>query len=157
MTLEPVFVAGESGLPVQMHQSRQATLGGIDVEWDWVVSGAPAWSTHVALSGIQAQYVQGNALPWIPPNNARWELHWKGEVKESGAILSSVVLEASRDAVLVHGGVNWTSVRPSFRWVTSLQVVNLTNQTYIPTLSLLRNVGIPEPGRNIRLQLTFEW
>ena len=157
MTLVPLFVAGESGLPVQMHQSRQAILRGIDVEWDWVISGAPAWTTHVALSGIQAQDVQGDALPWIPPNNARWELHRKGEVKESGFIHSSVVLEASRDAVLVHGGVNWTRVRPSFRWVTSLQVVNLTNQTYIPTLSLLRNVGIPEPGRNVRLQLTFEW
>lgn len=76
---------------------------------------------------------------------------------ESLAMQSSVIVEASRDAVLVHAGMSWTLEGASRRWVTNLQVMNLTNQTYIPTLSLLRNVGVPEPGRNVRLQLVFEW
>ena len=33
------------------------------------------------------------------------------------------------------------------------QVINLTNQAYIPTLSLLRNLDIQEPGTNVRVQL----
>jgi outer membrane receptor protein involved in Fe transport len=129
----------------------------VDVEFDWVIPELPAWSTHCALSAIQATDDQGDVLPWIPPNNARWELTRKGQALETLAMQSSVVVEASRDAVLVHAGVSWTSEGPSRRWVTNLQVMNLTNQTYIPTLSLLRNVGVPEPGRNVRLQLMFEW
>ena len=31
----------------------------------------------------------------------------------------------------------------------------MTNQTYVPTLSLLRNLGIAEPGRNVRLQVVY--
>ena len=37
------------------------------------------------------------------------------------------------------------------------QVINVTNQTYVPTLSLLRNLGIAEPGRNVRLRVVYAW
>lgn len=157
MALTSLEEVGVSGLPIQLHQARQATLRGVDIEFDWVIPELPAWSTHCALSAIQATDDQGDVLPWIPPNNARWELTRRGQTLETLAMQSSVVVEASRDAVLVHAGVSWTSEGASRRWVTNLQVMNLTNQTYIPTLSLLRNVGVPEPGRNVRLQLMFEW
>lgn len=157
MALTSLEEVGASGLPVQLHQAQRATLRGADVEFDWVIPAFPAWSTHCALSAIQATDDQGDVLAWIPPNNGRWELTRKGQAMESLAMQSSVIVEASRDAVLVHAGMSWTSEGASRRWVTNLQVMNLTNQTYIPTLSLLRNVGVPEPGRNVRLQLVFEW
>ena len=64
--------------------------------------------------------------------------------------MSGLVLEASRDAVLVHAS---TSVQWGPRLRVNAQVINLTNQAYIPTLSLLRNLDIQEPGTNLRVQL----
>jgi len=61
-----------------------------------------------------------------------------------------VVVEASRDAVLVHASTSWEWGE---RIRLNAQVINATNVTYIPTLSLLRNVGMAEPGRNVRVQV----
>ena len=66
--------------------------------------------------------------------------------------MSGVVLEASRDAVLLHAS---TSVQWGAHLLVNAQVINLTNQAYVPTLSLLRNLGIREPGTNVRLQLVY--
>ena len=66
--------------------------------------------------------------------------------------MSGLVLEASRDAVLLHAS---TSVQWGTHLRVNAQVINLTNQAYIPTLSLLRNLGIQEPGTNVRLQLVY--
>ena len=43
------------------------------------------------------------------------------------------------------------------RTTLNAQVINVTNQKYVPTLSLLRNLGIAEPGRNVRLQVVYAW
>ena len=37
----------------------------------------------------------------------------------------------------------------------NLSMHNLLNVEYIPTLSMLRNLGIAEPGRNVRLQMAW--
>ena len=64
--------------------------------------------------------------------------------------MTGLVLEASRDAMLWHAST-------SVEWGTGLrvnaQIINVTNQAYIPTLSLLRNLGIQEPGTNVRIQI----
>jgi outer membrane receptor protein involved in Fe transport len=65
-----------------------------------------------------------------------------------------LVLESSRDAVLLHASTSWNLGE---RTTLNAQVINVTNQRYLPTLSLLRNLGIPEPGRNVRLQVVYTW
>ena len=64
--------------------------------------------------------------------------------------MTGLVLEASRDAVLWHAS---TSVEWDKGLRVNAQVINVTNQAYIPTLSLLRNLGIQEPGTNVRIQI----
>ena len=68
--------------------------------------------------------------------------------------MASIVVEASRDAVLLHASMSWSL---GTRTTLNAQVINVTNQTYVPTLSLLRNLGIAEPGRNVRLQVVYGW
>ena len=63
-----------------------------------------------------------------------------------------MVVEASRDAVLLHASTSWNWGE---RIRVNAQVINVTNVTYIPTLSLLRNVGVAEPGRNVRVQVVY--
>ena len=152
MMLVPNGEVNALGLPVQLHQATEARLNGVDVNALYVPKWAPSWSLRTALSFVDSRDREGSELPWTPPPTGRWELRraWGSEVKASG--MSGVVLEASRDALLLHAS---TSVQWGKHLRVNAQVINLTNQAYIPTLSLLRNLGIQEPGTNVRLQLVY--
>ncbi len=50
------------------------------------------------------------------------------------------------DATLVHCALGATLVH---QLELNLSMHNLLNVKYIPTLSMLRNLGITEPGRNV--------
>ena len=152
MMLVPNGEVNALGLPVQLHQATEARLNGVDVNALYVPQWAPSWSLRTALSVVDSRDREGSELPWTPPPTGRWELRraWGSEGKASG--MSGVVLEASRDAVLVHAS---TSVQWGPRLRVNAQVINLTNQAYIPTLSLLRNLDIQEPGTNVRVQLVW--
>ena len=56
------------------------------------------------------------------------------------------------DATLVHCALGATLVHPL---ELNLSMHNLLNVEYIPTLSMLRNLGIAELGRNVRIQLAW--
>ena len=43
------------------------------------------------------------------------------------------------------------------KFLLSLSVRNLTNRTYIPHLSVLREDGIPEPGRNVIFSVKIDF
>jgi hypothetical protein len=64
------------------------------------------------------------------------------------------VLSVSSDAVLIHGSAR---AEIGEHWSCVLMVINAGNRNYMPELSLLRNLGIPEPGRNVRLQIAWAW
>lgn len=152
MMLVPSGEVNAAGLPVQLHQATEARLNGVDVNALYVPKWAPSWSLRTALSFVDSRDREGSELPWTPPPTGRWELRraWGSEGQATG--MSGVVLEASRDAVLLHAN---TSVQWGTHLRVNAQVINLTNQAYIPTLSLLRNLGIREPGTNVRLQLVY--
>ena len=152
MLLVPTGQTNGEGLPIQLHQATLARLAGADVNATWQAPRELPWSAHVALSVVDAQDEAGEALPWTPPATGRFEVRraWSGTGRSQGA--SSVVVEASRDAVLVHASTSWDWGE---RLRLNAQVINATNVTYIPTLSLLRNVGVAEPGRNVRVQVVY--
>jgi len=152
MLLVPTGQTNGEGFPIQLHQARLARLAGADVNATWQAPRDLPWSAHVALSYVDAQDESGNTLPWTPPATGRFEVRrvWSGAGRSQGA--SSVVVEASRDAVLVHASTSWDWGE---RIRLNAQVINATNVTYIPTLSLLRNVGMAEPGRNVRVQVVY--
>ena len=152
MLLVPTGQTNGEGLPIQLHQATLARLAGADVNASWQAPRDIPWSTHLALSYVDAEDESGDALPWTPPATGRFEIRrsWNVSGKSKGA--SSMVLEASRDAVLVHASTSWNWGE---RIRLNAQVINATNVTYIPTLSLLRNVGMAEPGRNVRVQVVY--
>jgi iron complex outermembrane receptor protein len=152
MLLVPTGQTNDEGLPIQLHQATLAWLAGADVNATWQAPRELPWSAHVALSVVDAQDEAGEALPWTPPATGRFELRraWHTSGRSQGS--SSVVVEASRDAVLVHASTSWDWGE---RIRLNAQVINASNVTYIPTLSLLRNVGMAEPGRNVRVQVVY--
>ena len=152
MLLVPTGQTNDEGFPIQLHQATIARLAGADVNATWQAPRDLPWSAHVALSIVDAQDEAGDALPWTPPATGRFEVRraWIGDGQSQGS--SSVVVEASRDAVLVHASTSWEWGE---RIRLNAQVINATNVTYIPTLSLLRNVGMAEPGRNVRMQVVY--
>ena len=154
MMLAPSGEENEEGFPIQLHQATRASLWGADLNAVWVPRWAAMWSMHTALSVVRSSDAEGEELPWTPPATGRWEFRrsWANVKKASG--MASLVLEASRDAVLLHASTSWSLGK---RTTLNAQVINVTNQTYVPTLSLLRNLGIAEPGRNVRLQVVYAW
>ena len=154
MMLVPSGEENEEGFPIQLHQATRASLWGADVNAVWVPRWAVKWSMHTALSVVHSRDAEGEELPWTPPATGRWELRRSWAHVKEGSGLASLVLEASRDAVLLHASTSWNLGQ---RTTLNAQVINVTNQTYVPTLSLLRNLGIAEPGRNVRLQVVYAW
>ncbi len=154
MLLVPTGQTNDEGFPLQLHQATLARLAGADVNATWQAPRDQPWSAHIALSYVDARDDAGDVLPWTPPATGRCEVRraWGGVGRSQGA--SSLVLEASRDAVLLHASTSWNW---GDRVQLNAQVINATNATYIPTLSLLRNVGMAEPGRNVRVQVVYSF
>lgn len=138
------------GMPVYAFDQRNATLTGMEVSTGWAV--LPWLDLRAAGAWMYARDDRGQALPLIPPANARLEAHtfW-GDVHGRTWRMQSVV-RASREAVLLDAGcsVAWNS-----NWTTTLTANNVLNHAYTTVLSQLNNLGLPEPGRNVRLRL--EW
>ena len=154
MLLVPTTEVNATGLPVQLNQATTATLKGVDVNVKWAPWGSDRWSTNVSASYVDSRDEDGAVLPWTPPATGRCEVQrsWRGSNRWKG--FSALVFEASRDALLWHAS---TTLLAGDRWTVRGQCINLTNARYIPTLSLLQNLGIPEPGRNLRVQLVYAW
>ena len=154
MLLVPTTEVNDVGLPVQLHQATNATLKGVDVNVKWVPWGNDGWSVNMAASYVDSRDSGGEVLPWTPPATARCDVQrqWGKSNRLQG--FSSLIFEASRDALLWHAS---TTLLAGERWTVRGQCINLTNVRYIPTLSLLQNLGIPEPGRNLRIQLVVAW
>ena len=154
MMLVPSGEDNEEGFPIQLHQATRASLWGADLNAVWVPRWAALWSMHTALSLVHSRDAEGDELPWTPPATGRLEVRRSWDKAKEASGLASLVLESSRDAVLLHASTSWNLGE---RTTLNAQVINVTNQRYLPTLSLLRNLGIPEPGRNVRLQVVYTW
>ena len=141
------------GVPEFAYTSTEALFLGAEFTGEW---SPVRWShigAKVAVSVVEATDGMGSELPLTPPFTVRAESGWSGgEWAGFDEIFAQVVVNHSRDATLLH----WTSgARISENMHCVLSIQNLLNEQYYPTLSMLRNLNIPESGRNIRLRL--EW
>lgn len=105
------------------------------------------WTAQLAWSLVEAQDSEGQALPLIPPMSTRAMLGYR-----FGTLRTSAVLEHSADATLLHCSIGGAIAG---QLQITISVKNLLNAEYMPTLSMLRNLDIPEPGRNVRVQMAW--
>ena len=140
-------------VPVFTYQATQALFLGAEFNAQWFPVRWPHLAGQVAFAVVDATDAQNVDLPLTPPLSIRGEGGWKdGTWGRLSDVFAHVVVNHSRDATLLH----WSSgARISEHLKCVLTVQNALNTTYIPTLSMLRNLSIPEPGRNVRVR--FEW
>ena len=139
------------GFPIFQRTAVDAMIQGI--EWTGALESDNGWQAVLAASVLEGQTDAGDALPLFPPSNARLTLQKSGQ---SEGLLKdwqgSTVVTASREAVLLGAGL-------STQWGEHLECgitgSNLLNATYTTVLSTLTNLGLPQAGRNVRLQLRW--
>ena len=118
---------------------------------------APEQWKHVQVASVfsfvDARNRNGEVLPFIPPATLRSTVGWaNGDAGRLSGLFANAVWNHNRDASLLHlaaGGKISESI------AVNLSVQNLLNAEFIPSMSLLRTLGIPEPGRNVRVQLAW--
>lgn len=143
----------EAGYELYRWQSNDATFRGGELAVVLDSKRMEHLMARASLSTVQAEDAEGKALPLIPPSTARVSFGWKdGFWKALSGLNAQAVVQHNRDATLLHFGAG---AMVSEDWKISVFVNNALNVEYIPTLSMLRNLGISEPGRNVRLQLTW--
>ena len=108
-----------------------------------------------AFSLVDARDRNGEALPLIPPATFRSTVGWaNGRAGRLNGLFANVVWNHNRDASLLHmaAGGELSDVL-----AVNLSVQNLLNTEFIPTMSMLRELNIAEPGRNVRVQLVWKF
>ena len=108
-----------------------------------------------AFSLVDARDRNGEALPLIPPATFRSTVGWaNGRAGRLNGLFANVVWSHNRDASLLHlaAGGELSDVL-----AVNLSVQNLLNTEFIPTMSMLRELNIAEPGRNVRVQLVWKF
>lgn len=150
--ITPTTASG-GGVPEFAYTATEALFLGAEFTGEWSPMRWSHIGSKVAVSMVEARDGMGSELPLIPPFTVRVESGWSGgEWARFDEIFAHVVVNYSRDATLLH----WSSgARVSENIQCVLTIQNLLNAEFYPTLSMLRNLPIPEAGRNIRLRL--EW
>jgi outer membrane receptor protein involved in Fe transport len=140
----------EAGLPVYVAAQTRAGITGF--EWSGDYAPSQKWSARWAASWIRATDAQGDPLPLIPPANLRVEGAWHHLTSAGRRLNVQAIGRTSREATLFDGGatVEWNK-----HIKTTLTVNNAFNATYRTILSQFNNLGLSEPGRNVRVRL--EW
>jgi len=137
----------EQGYTLFQWQATDALFRGGEVAASLNETNVEHWMAQVAWSWVEASDSDGQALPLIPPMSTRAMLGYRW-----GSWHSRAILQHSVDATLVHCSIGGTLAN---QLDLTCSVHNLLNVGYLPTLSMLRNLGISEPGRNVRIQLAW--
>ena len=129
----------------------------------------PEFSFEGSASYVRGESTEDN-LPWMPPLNFHSELNWeKNSLKGLSDIFASISADFTASAAHVSAGETSSSAYHVVNVVVGAKVAshvsvsvaasNLFNKTYIPHLSLLKDIGIgiPEAGRNISARLSFSF
>jgi len=132
-----------------------ASFKGAEASIQFAPKSFEHFNADAVFSFVDAADKTGEALPLIPPATLRTSIGWViGNKGRFNDVFARAILNENRDATLVHITAGAT-LNGSISVNCSIQ--NLFNQTFTPTLSMLRELGIPEPGRNMRVQIGWKF
>ena len=151
-------------------QADFAQLYGADVGFHYHPHGAHWLHIESSVSTMFAEDDNKNALPLIPQSRInsqlKFDLHMHSVFKITDIVLQhlyffkqnrTTALETESPAYnLVHLAVNMKVDWKQPLYI-SLGVRNLLNERYIPHLSGLKNLGLPNPGFNVFASLKYEF
>lgn len=147
--LEPLDTLVD-GLPVYQTVQQNARISGAEFNTSFCPA---AWiELKAAGSWIRARNASGDPLPLIPPANLRLEA-LPSFTDGAGRLWSfQGIARWSQEAALLDAGltVEWNASLS-----TTLTATNVLNEAYTTILSQLNNLGIYEPGRNVRVRMAW--
>jgi outer membrane cobalamin receptor len=146
--LEPSMQPAE--VPIYRTIQTDAQVSGL--EWNVAWFATPSMGVNLAASAIRAVEANGSALPLIPPANARLEWNWLKHDRSGKKWKTLIIGRVSPEASLLDAALSLTWNR---YLKSTVSISNLMDHSYQTVLSQLNNLGLPEPGRNIKLRL--EW
>ena len=155
------------GFQVYAFKATDAVLRGGEIGLTISPQRFPEFSFEGSASYVRGESSDDN-LPWMPPLNFHSELNWeKNSLKGLSDVFASISADFTASAAHVSAGETSSSAYHVVNVVVGAKVAshvsvsvaasNLFNKTYIPHLSLLRDLGIPEAGRNISARLSFSF
>ncbi|HNP17558.1 MAG TPA: TonB-dependent receptor [Fulvivirga sp.] len=142
---------------------QNASFKGIDIGLDWAL-GQSIQLNHT-FSAVEAKTDDGAYLPFIPAfsllNTVNINLPLKGKFSETNLVLSSrhyfkqdKVAENETETEgysLIDLGVNTQLEMGNKTVLWSLKVTNLLDEKYFNHLSFIKDLGVPNMGRNVVL------
>ena len=155
------------GFNVYEFKSTDAVLKGGEIGLTFSPQMLPQISFVGSASYVRGQSLDDN-LPWMPPLNFHSELNWE-KTQLRGLKNVFAVISADFTTATDHVSMGETSssaynvvnvivgAKVFHHFSASIAASNLFNTTYIPHLSLIKNLGIPEAGRNVSARLSFEF
>jgi iron complex outermembrane receptor protein len=155
------------GFNVYEFKSTDAVLKGGEIGLTFSPQLFPEISFVGSASYVRGQSVDDN-LPWMPPLNFHSEFNWeKSHIRGLKSVFASVSADFTTATDHVSMGETSSSAynvvnvivgaKVFHHFSVSIAASNLFNTTYIPHLSLIKDLGIPEAGRNINARLSFEF
>ncbi|PCJ80066.1 MAG: hypothetical protein COA49_09940 [Bacteroidetes bacterium] len=154
------------GYKVYKFAATDAEFSGLELGLSFRPNLIPGLYLSNAISYVRGVSTEGY-LPLIPPMNLHSELGYERSifmnVKDvyaniSSDLVASAVRVSSGESISPGYGIVNFSLGASLahNLTLGLAAKNLFNKEYIPHLSLVKNMGIPQAGRSISLRLVFK-
>jgi iron complex outermembrane receptor protein len=145
------------GFSVYQFSASTAVLSGAEISLSVSPKSIPTLRFKSAFSYIVGD-IGDEALPFIPPTNLRTTISWESEFGLHASASSLLVdrastLEFSSPGYSVFDFTAGSVISERLTWGVACS--NIFNTSYIPHLSLSRELGIAMPGRNISFRLSF--
>lgn len=145
------------GFSVYQFAASTAVLSGAEMSVSVSPKSIPSLCFTSALAYIVGD-IEDEALPFIPPTNLRTTISWSSESGFHASASSLLVdrassIEFSSPGYSVFDFTAGSVISERLTWGVACS--NLFNSSYIPHLSLTRELGIAMPGRNISFRLSF--
>ena len=145
------------GFSVYQFAASTAVLSGAEMSVSVSPKSIPSLCFTSALAYIVGD-IEDEALPFIPPTNLRTTISWSSESGFHASASSLLVdrassIEFSSPGYSVFNFTAGSVISERLTWGVACS--NLFNSSYIPHLSLTRELGIAMPGRNISFRLSF--